>query len=119
MSRTYRQNPKHPLDYRIDFRYDDTDRYYESCLWIPVAIGGWREAKRRATQEDYAKLRKKRGDCFTKDYRCAGVPHWFRREIEKQHRIHTKRELIRYKRNPDYEVMIRAYPDSVDWWYWY
>ncbi|BAW19095.1 hypothetical protein [Ralstonia phage RP31] len=118
MSRTYRQNPSQPLDYRIDVRYDYGDWYFDEMYWIPLTAGGWREAKRQLSKTDYADLRKKLGDCFTKEYRRAGIPKWYRREYEKEHRHHTARELHRYTRNPDYEVMAKVRPDGAGYWYW-
>jgi hypothetical protein len=93
--------------------------FYRDLLWIPLAHGGWAEAKRQLSKVGYAKLRKKRGDCMTKDFLRAGVPRWYRRDFEKELRHHNTRELHRYMRNPDYEVMAHANPSTDAGWYWY
>lgn len=119
MSRTYRSNPAAKNEYSIDVVFEYEDGWYMSTIYFHrFSKGGWREAKRLLTKEEYAEQRKLRSDKFTKPYQNAGVPWWFRHELEKQHRWHTRRELHRYMRNSEYEPMVCEEPSGDEWWYW-
>lgn len=120
MSRTYRSNPAANITYDYDVAFEINNEWY-TYTWPlrgRLSKGGWKEAKRRLTKEEYAEQRKLRGDKMTKSYWAGGVPWWFRNELEKQHRQHTARELHRFMRNSEYEPMVCEEPSGDEWWYW-
>lgn len=126
MSRTFRNNPKQHSGWSsnnsywvdcIDVRVDP--KYIIRTEVKYVSQGGWREAKRILSQVDYANLRKLRGDCFTGYIQNASVPHWYRRELERQYRQHSSLEIHRYWRSDEYETNINEKPGSVDRYDWY
>lgn len=120
MSRTYRSNPRAKFEYVSGATIDVARGPYLFTfpLFQRLSKGGWKEAKRLLSKEEYAEQRKLRGDKFTGYYQNAGVDWWYRNELEKKHRHHTRRELHRYFRNPDYEPMVCEEPSGDEWWYW-
>ena len=120
MSRTYRSNPRVKFEYEsgVTFEIIRGSYLFTFSHWQQIRKGGWKEAKRLLPKEDYADLRKLRGDAFTKDCRNSGVAWWYRNELEKQHRWHTRRELHRFMRNPEYEPVVYDEPSGDEWWYW-
>lgn len=119
MSRTYRQNPSRPLDYVLT-GYAEHRHGGQFYVWeaIPLTRGGWTEAKRLLDKVEYAYLRRKRGDCLTKDYLRGSIPRHYRQEHERSHRQHTARELRRYAQNVEYEPMVDRAPRDAGTWYW-
>ena len=120
MSRTYRNNPSVKFEYEsgVAFHVQRGPFLWAYSHWHLLSKGGWNEAKRVLSKEDYAELRKLRGDKFTGYFANGGVPHWYRNELEKQLRHHTKRELHRFMRNSEYEVMAMEEPSGDEWYYW-
>lgn len=91
---------------------------FEAAIDAEINLHHPPSQKRILSKEDYAEQRKLRGDKFTGYCQNAGVPWWYRNELEKKHRWHTRRELHRYMRNPEYEPMVCEDPSGDEWWYW-
>ena len=123
MSRTYRSNPTVKNEYEYGQAGLIYYWYMSRNIVIPrigrVSKGGWKEAKRVLSKEDYARLRSLRGDKFTGYFENGGVPWWYRHEMEKQHRWDTKRKLHRFMREVDYEPIVYDEPPGVEFYYWY
>lgn len=111
MSRTTRSNPVDKRDHIVYYIGD------ERC-YFRLNDGGWKEAKKILPKKDYAKARSNLGDRFSRRSCNGGVPWWFRHELEKKHRWHTKRELHRLNRNTEYEPMVNESPSGDEWYYW-
>ena len=126
MSRTYRSNPTAKRQYPIDKLIIDKgflpiigEYTMTKTVWKYLSKGGWKEAKRLLSKEEYAHQRTLRGDKFTHYLGNGGVVWWYRNAIEKHHRFHTKRELHRFMRNPEYETMVCEKPSGDQYYYWY
>jgi hypothetical protein len=120
VSRTYRSNPTAKRRYNVSVAFHNGE--YVPLPWGEdkfLSKGGWKEAKRLLSKEDYAYHRILRGDKLTHYLGNGGVVWWYRNAIEKRHRFHTRREIHRYMRNPDYEVMTCERPDGAEYYYWY
>lgn len=124
MSRTYRSNPRAKFEYEVG-RFFICNVTTSSGIYSmtrpvmkPLSKGGWKEAKRLLSKEDYAHQRTLRGDKLTNYFPAQSVPHWYRNEIEKQYRQHAIRELRRFFANPDYEVMVNEKPEGTEYYYW-
>jgi hypothetical protein len=116
MSRTYRSNASRTLEYCIDNSRPVEGGYLWDLHWIPVASGGWKAAKEMLSKVEYAKLRKKRGDCLTKEFLHASVPWSYRNTAERTYRQQVSKELRRYTRNADYEVQVYEKPGDARYW---
>lgn len=126
MSRTYRSNPSAKRQYPIgceivsrDFHPRLGEIIISRTVWQSLSKGGWKEAKRVLTKEEYAHQRTLRGDKLTHYLGNGGVVWWFRNKLEKQHRSHTKMELLRFMNNSDYEPMVSKDPSGDQYYYWY
>lgn len=126
MSRTYRSNPTAKREYEIG-RMFLGQQYIEGigyfCISKPInkllSKGGWPEAKRLLSKEDYAHQRTLMGDKFTHYLGNGSVARQHRNTVEKHHRYHTKCELQRYMHNEDYEPMVCENPWGDQYYYWY
>lgn len=116
MSRTYRSNPSRTLEYCIDNSRPVEGGYLWDLHWIPVAAGGWKAAQARLSKVEYATLRKKRGDCLTKEYLHGSIPWSYRNTVERTYRQQAAQELHRYRQDADYEVQLREKPSDPRYW---
>lgn len=125
MSRTYRSNPSAKREYEIGrmvyglYNTAIGEYYFSKPINKLLSKGGWPEAKRLLSKEDYAYQRTLMGDKLTHYLGNGGVARWYRNTIEKHHRYHTKRELQRYLNNEDYEPMVCENPSGDQYYYWY
>lgn len=124
MSRTYRSNPSAKREYEVARQIIGYHHYDHDTIIVTRSVmkrlsqGGWKEAKRLLPKTEYAYQRTLKGDKLTHYFINQSVPHWYRHEIEKQHRFENKRELQRYLCNPDYEIMASDKPSGVEYYYW-
>lgn len=126
MSRTYRSNPSTKRRYPVGREIISVEQHPEigeititRTVWVSLSKGGWKEAKRVLSKEEYAHQRTLCGDKLTHYLGNGGVVWWYRNAIEKQHRAHTKRELYRFTRNPEHEPMVSEGPNGCEYYYWY
>lgn len=63
---------------------------------------------------------KKKARFHSDNYGRLGVPHWYvNLYFERSDRVKTKKELHKWKKNPEnYEVLLNRYVKDAGWSYW-
>lgn len=114
MSRTKRNSPKahhntfsnqrYHVEQLLFASHDTARKFYLKGHTLQLSQGGWKEAKRLLSKEDYSQLRKKQFDCFSKYVKMFTTPKYYRQKVEKNTRRFSDKEIKQYLKDSEYDV---------------